>query len=524
MFRQAVRRNPNKLPTGILESIPAPDEGWDAVSPLTDMDPKRAIIIDNLTPRPGYLELRKGSFSWATGLGGNVETLLVWRGSTEKMFGAAAGTIWDITATGAASATTITGQTNDRYQSVNFSNTAGNFIVAVNGADPAVNFDGTTWATSPAITGVSSGTLIDIWAHKKRLYFVQKDSLKVWYLSIAAIGGAAQQFDLGPIFTEGGTILCTGTWTFDGGNGVDDYWVVITDQGEVAIYQGDDPASASTWALVGTYRIGFPLSRRSILKTGGDLAVITSDGIVPLSAALRTDRTASGRIALSARIQNEFVKAVSAYKSNFGWDGLSYPKGNLAIFNIPVVGSVLSYQYVVNVLTGAWGRWLGQNAFCWEIFNDRLYFGAASGIVFEADKGSTDNGTAITADLKCAFNYFKRHGQRKKFTMIRPIIRTDSTVMPAIEMNVDYEERVPTATPTVTLPTATGLWDVGLWDVATWGDSLVVRNDWTGCNGIGVCGAVRMRIIGTAGSASIPVDTIVQVIGFDVIYESGGYV
>lgn len=523
-MRIATRRNVAKLPTALLETIPAPDEGWDAVSSLTDMDPRRAILLDNLTCRPGYVEFRKGHYLFASGMGGNVESLIVYRGALEKMFGAADGKIWDISSGGAASSV-VTGMSNDRWQYINYSTTGGNYVLAVNGGDAPRQFDGTTWTASTISgTGLTPANLIDVMAHKRRIYLVEKNTLQFWYLPVGSITGTAVKFDLGPIFTEGGTLAAVGTWTFDGGNGVDDYAVFITDQGEVAIYQGDDPGSSSAWALVGQYRIGFPLSRRSVLKTGGDLAIITSDGIVPLSQALRTDRAASGRFSLTARIQNQFAAAVTAYKSNFGWDGIAYPAGNLAIFNVPVIQSSVSHQYVINVITGGWSRWTGQNAFCWAIYDDKLYFGGASGRVFQADKGSLDYDQPITVDLKTAFNYFKRRGQRKRFTMVRPIIRTDGTVNPAIEINADYEESTPTAQATVVVPDNLGLWDVGLWDDAVWGDELKVRNDWTGASGIGVCGAVRMQATYQGGSTSNAVDTTVHIIGFDVQYEPGGYI
>ena len=161
---------------------------------------------------------------------------------------------------------------------------------------------------------------------------------------------------------------------------------------------------------------------------------------------------------------------------------------------------------------------------CWAIYNDKLYFGGASGRVFEADKGSLDYDQPITVDLKTAFNYFKRRGQRKRFTMVRPIIRTDGTVNPAIEINVDYAEVSPTAQATVVVPDNLALWDVALWDAGVWGDELKVRNDWTGASGIGVCGAVRMQATFQGGSVSNAVDTTIHVIGFDIQYEPGGYI
>ncbi|WP_230681797.1 hypothetical protein, partial [Streptococcus pneumoniae] len=44
----------------IGKAIPAPVGGWDAQSPLANMPPENAVILDNFIPRAGYVELRRG--------------------------------------------------------------------------------------------------------------------------------------------------------------------------------------------------------------------------------------------------------------------------------------------------------------------------------------------------------------------------------------------------------------------------------------------------------------------------------
>ena len=41
-------------------TIPAPIKGWDASSPLANMDPAAAIVLDNWFPEPAYVRLRAG--------------------------------------------------------------------------------------------------------------------------------------------------------------------------------------------------------------------------------------------------------------------------------------------------------------------------------------------------------------------------------------------------------------------------------------------------------------------------------
>ncbi len=97
-------------------------------------------------------------------------------------------------------------------------------------------------------------------------------------------------FPLGAIFHRGGYVIGIGSFSNDAGEGPDDYLCFITNNGEVAVYQGTDPDSASTFALVGRFSVGMPIGRRCTVRVNGDLGIITQDGIVSMQAALRFSR------------------------------------------------------------------------------------------------------------------------------------------------------------------------------------------------------------------------------------------
>jgi hypothetical protein len=474
------------------------------------MPAENAVILDNFIPRAGYVELRKGYVPWQEGVPLPTESLMVWRGGNatiaDDIFAAAGGSIYDVTIQNDAPVEVFSGAGNARWQWINFANDAGTFLVAANGSVEPVYYDGTSFA-STAITG-SAGvitldprTLVDVMDHKGRLFFVQENSLRCWFLEPFAIQGDANLLDLGPIFDKGGSILCQATWTLDGGSGADDLAVWVTTQGQVAVYQGLDPSDANNWALVGVYDIGLPLSRRSLIKYGSDLVVLTTDGVVPLSQALKLDRAQENLVALTQKIQNAFQQATTRYRGNFGWEGTLYPKGTLAIFNVPTADLTRSEQYVQNVQTGAWCRFTGINAFCWAVANDQMYFGAADSVCLW-DTGYADNTTGIVGDIKTAFNYFGSRGSLKKFEMLQPVLRIGADLAPAVEIVTDFKEKIPTAVPT-TITTTGGRWDTGLWDVATWANSVETRDSWTSVTGIGYCGAVRMRV---APNATLYID------------------
>ncbi|MGK3945817.1 hypothetical protein ABK046_46665, partial [Streptomyces caeruleatus] len=85
-----------------------------------------------------------------------------------------------------------------------------------------------TGVSTPAITGVTTSTLAHVTLFKNRLFFVQNNSMNVWYLPVNSIGGTASMLDLGSVFRRGGRVEACYTWTLDAGDGSDDHFVVIS--------------------------------------------------------------------------------------------------------------------------------------------------------------------------------------------------------------------------------------------------------------------------------------------------------
>jgi hypothetical protein len=360
---------------------------------------------------------------------------------------------------------------------------------------------------------VTTTNLIHVNVWKNRVYFVEKSSLKVWYLPTASIGGAAASIDFTALFSRGGYLMAMATWTLDAGYGMDDHAVFITSQGQVAIYRGTDPSSASDFSLVGVYDIGSPVGRRCFEKFGSDLLLITYDGLVPLSKALLTSRVNSG-ISLTDKIQQAMSDAVITSGSNFGWQCVLYPRENVVLLNVPVSGQI--QQYVMNTITGAWCRFTNWSALCWERFNDRMYFGTTGKVCLAFD-GTNDAGTNIAADGLQAFSNFGANTSLKRWVLCRPILYSDSpSVGVSIGLGVDYDVDPVVNTPSFSSVGTTGLWDIGLWDAATWGGSLAIRKDWQNLQGVGYSAALRMKTASNVGQ--------VQWASTDFVMEDGGIV
>ncbi len=507
------------------DSVPASVGGWDTLSPLASMEPDHAVVLDNWIPRPGYLEVRKGSQSFSSISGGSttsINTLMAYNApnTTNSMFFAVAGTtIYNVTAGSTASATSVTTLGSSQCQYVNHSNNAGNhFLIMVNGTDTEQIYNGSTWSNL-SVTGFTAGSAVNVATHKGRLWFAVNNSTTAYYLPVGAISGAATNFELGPFFPMGGYLQAIGTWTIDTKQTVDEYIAFISSRGEVVVYEGTDPSSSSTWSEVGTYRVGAPIGRRCFTKIAGNLFLICVDGLIPMTEMLSTDRAADNRVSPFAQIMDTVRSSAKLYQANFGWQFTSYPRGQLGILNVPTSQNSVSLQYVINTLTGAPCRFLGMNANTWEIFNDAAYFGGNDGNVYLFDTDSADGSTPITATVQTAFNYFGKRGIRKKFNSVRPLLTTDHTITPGLGINVDYDNSGIATTPSIG-GVANALWDSAVWDTAIWPNPSSHVIQWQTVAGEGFAASIIMTATTTKTGNSQ--GSTLQLNAFDINMEPGG--
>lgn len=509
---EPLRNNNSRRMTARGFSVPPSVGGLNARDELANMDERDALILENFFPEPSYLVLRKGYAVHATGMTGTIESLMEWHGPGNRKLKAAVGSaIYDVSSAGAVGVAEVTGLANARFQTVNFTTPGGTFLMICNGADSMRSYDGTTWAT-PAITVATSSTFIYPVSFKNRLWFVQKDTTVAWYLPTNSIAGAATSFDLGPLFKLGGKLVAIGTMSQDAGDGPDDYLCFVSSRGEIIIYQGTDPSSATTWAIVGSYRVGLPIGQRPLIDVGGDLAIISTDGVISIVKMMQLDRSVAETAAITSKIQNIFNVLTQTYGGNFGWQGIVYPKSTAVYFNVPM--SATRYvQYVMNTITGSWCSYTNMNGACWGLLGDDLYFGGTDGIVYKADTGYFDNNGPITANLKTAWNYFKSKGQNKFFTLYRPVLQTNGAPSITMAMNTDFNDIAPTGPITIG-GVGNSLWNSAIWSAGTWGGDQTLSVIWETPQAVGYCGSIRLRAI------SLGQNLIIN--SFDVQAQLGG--
>lgn len=593
--------------TAVVVSHPVPTGGVNARDALAAMEPTDAISMNNLFPTPSYVQIRNGNQAWATGLPTFVETVMAYNGiAARKLFGASGAGIYDTTAQGAVGAAVVTALTSARWQHAMFNSGGGNVLLAVNGADAPLRYDGSAQGgvqllttlvggatytngtyTNVALTGgagtlakativvagavvtavtiTSPGTayavgnvlsalaasiggtgsgfsitvqtiggwstttisgtntltggalnpnnLITVTIFKQRTWYIENNTMNVWYGGVTAYQGALTILPLGAIFKMGGSLTQMATWTIDNVSGINDYAAFITSEGEVAVYQGYDPSAVATWSLVGVFLMGRPIGRRCIVKYGSDVLVIGADGLTPLSKALLTDRSQPD-VMLTNKIMNAINADVQSYAANFGWQCIEHPIGNKLILNVPEITDGAAHQWVMNTATAsnAWTQFNNWNAQCWEVQQDNLFYGT-NGTVYLADVGYSDSGAAITVDVQPAFSYLDVQSE-KRFLMVRPIFRTSAPLNPTITLNIDFDNQqnpAPLFTGGATAP-----WNTSPWNTTPWGGvyPLFLKRDWIGVSGVGYVASPRISFQTT--------NINYQWQSIDIMYEAGG--
>lgn len=515
------QRQKTKIPqaqASATQTYPAPVGGWNARDALAAMPPTDAVALENWFPLTSYCEIRGGYSEHATGMTGNGKTLAPYNSptGTNEFYCTTASGIYEVTAAGAVGASVLA-RTNGKHQWVNFGDGTNSWLIMVNGVDAPAYYNGTTWTavtnvTSPALTGLTTTSISNVFASKSRLYFVEKDSLSIWYLSAGTAGGALTEFDLAGIAKKGGYLVAGATWTVDGGDGPDDRIVFATSEGEYIVYAGTNPSSSAAWSLVGVYEIGKPLGRRCFQKYGGDLVIVTQNGAFPLAAALQS-ATIDYKLALSFKIENAFTEAARSYGSIFGWEAIVYPARSALIVNVPHQEDAEHEQYVMNTITKSWCKFKEWDAETFGIFNGQLYF-AVGTKVMKAWTGTIDGTSDIVAYGKTAFSYFGKAGLLKHFKLFGPVLSVNGTISFLTDIDVNFGDSPITGT--ATYSTVSGAsWNVDNWDAGFWAAGQEIVMGWTSPDeypGYSAAGKIKV----TTGELTV------QWMSSQYVYEYGG--
>jgi hypothetical protein len=491
-------------------SFPAPINGLNARDSLALMKPTDAIILNNVFPTPTEVVLRNGKLHFAT-FTGNQESILLYNGLTQtKVFGGVVDgstrSIFDMTGAGAVGAEVVGGAgatvqalTSTRFDYVNCGTTGGMFLLACNGADTPLEYDGTTWSVSASTHAtLTEANLFTVALYGGRVWYAEKNTFNVYYLPAGAKSGALVQLNLAALFKDGGSINSIITVS-DATAEVADYIAFYSTMGEMIAFTGD-VADATSWRIAAKFKIGRPVTtgNRTWCSWGVDALVACADGVLPIRKALAAGDRAqavSQGLTVTDRIATLVNYDLQAHGARFGWDLVVHPTNNKIILNVPTAELSTSRQWVMNTRHGAWCSFSGWDAFCFAVSRDQLYYGGA-GYLAKADNDTyfNDDGDAIFGESKQAYNHFGSRTRTKLASMLQATFSMDGSIQISVSVDTDYA--------TQEMPAMAVLAGIGgdpfggLWDAA-WGGALVVQRPWFGLEGEGFAFAPRIKVSST---------------------------
>lgn len=420
------------------------------------------------------------------------------------------------------------------WTAANHTNAGVSVVAIANGVDTPRYYNGSTWNTC-AITSAQKNRTLDptrlngCIIHHRRIFFFEQGTLNLWYLDQDAVNGPAYIIPIAPVVRNGGQIVAIGSETPEGGRSQQDRLVVVTDQGEMVVYTGSNPATASTWSAAAVYEVSEPIGQRCLLRYGGDLLFASKDGVLPISGITSKPDPERPLTAITDEIRNAYHAAALTGVGSPLWNMVDNEHHKLTLINVPYYGGTVQF---VKPADGGWSAFSGLNATCWLSVGDDLFFGREDGSVFRL-AGNQDDGQPITAYLVEAFSKFGTTA-RKVFHRIRPVYDNPARIRPRMGLFVNYQA-VPgvigsptnSFTPNPTIPLMESNWD---WSQVTWGaaplpwtqDVRGQSNSWRGISGNGASAAVY-HVVTANGSVTYWGSTVTY-LGSTIAYESGGQI
>lgn len=411
-------------------SIPPPIDGMDYVSPPDQIPPTRARDLLNYYVfdwgiRPVQKQVTYTTFAEAIGSmhpidagGGITPCILIF--TTTKLWRAVPSV---------PSTTNITGAfviTSNNWNCNQFNK----HVFMFNGTDAPLKYEIST--TTLSLAGFTTGgapvpSLKQGWNYKQKQYAFQANTTIVWYTdTFSAITGPMTAVDFGDIFHTFGSIVFGTSWSYNQGLSNDELMVVVSENGEVLVFSGLDPAAAD-WALVSRATIPRPIGAKCFSKLGQDILIGTSRGIISLKDVFAGRNEDATYFSVSRNINPiSLANCEVAFNKNLPF--LYFQGSNTSTNDYSL--------YVLNYERGAWSRinnsyvssgrpatlaWLGGGDL--TVGSNTLYLGFndVSNTLISINDVTTDT-TGVVSTWKTPFMSFGSI-YRKTIKLVRTTIR-----------------------------------------------------------------------------------------------------
>ncbi len=519
---QALRSGQTNLVQRVTST--APINGLVSQKPIAAMTPQDALQLRNFWVKPYGLELRPGYRIHQNTLNDPVNTLMPYEArfpGDSKLFAVTFQGIYDVTSRqdnpvqpprDVTFSSQIPGTT-DTLSWIQFNTLGENFLCVVGETNGYWTFSTSTgWVQHDA--GVAPGDIdgtdplpfdyITSW--KRRLWFVKTGETKAFYLPVNQIAGEVEEFDFGPYMRQGGTVQQLVSWTRDGGDGLDDFLIVIGSQGDVISYQGTDPANADTFAMVGIWDVGrVPDNRRIAMKSGGDVQVLCETGVIPLSELFSGALKFGSVESMGFNIQTILARKLSANLDEPQWEILYYPREEQVMIKEPVtINEIAARIWTASVHNDAWSQLVNLPIQTMVVFESTMFGSDQDGNVYELFIGNSDNvgfdglpNEDLVGQVQTGFTNYDM-AELKRCQLVEPVFQGSSAPGVQVIMRSEFDFNVLPGSPQFFAPNDGSFWDVDFWDQAFWSGSQNTYMAWAGSGCLGRYMSLFLSVRGPA--------------------------
>ena len=505
-------------------TMPPPYGGLDLVSPIDNMEPTFALELVNVFPGPNAPTVRLGYEQFASiGVSSPIATAatLELKDASSQLIATTATNIYKVTTGAVASsikgATTVT---NGEFQTITYANN----LYMCNGVDDAKVYTGTGNVQDVTFTGVAKSSLINVTTYKERLYFVEKNTAKVWYggLQVTGVAGtpALTSFDFQYVFSKGGYLVGIGSFSTNTSMTSQDYFWACSSEGEIVFYNGTYAGDPTSWSLSAKYYIGRPLGYRAFVRYNNDIWIITEQGIVPISGLFMSDPEAAVQV-VSYKVNPLISEYASLIPFDHQWTGFFWPQGRRIYISVPVTGNSCRFL-VYSIDTKGWSLFQlydDQHAFSSCLFNKKPYYASATGVIWKGETGQADAITATDSQSinfvgRTAFSFYGSRSNYKAFKDIRPLLKVKRGISLGMILDTDFKQSNGALPLVTTTPGTFTPWG-SPWG-SLWSASIEYTFDRFATKGQGHSACIKF-----GGSLK---NSTMQILGFEVRYDMGGQV
>lgn len=539
-FRQGQTRRGQEIQLR-TRNISAPIRGIDSRIATTLEAPYHCAYCFNLVPSEFGMQVRSGYREWQIGLDdgnpGAVRTIIPFdgiedAGADDRLFAATPEGIWDVTVQDGTPVlkvafADITGEAGYGVYAHYVDNAGANSLFFADSKNGLFAYDpvADTWAQAAGITGPTVTDIRFVVLHKQRLWLIEENDTKAWYLPVGSASGAATEFFFGSKFRHGGSLEGIFSWSVDGGAGLDDLFVAVSHAGDVLVYEGDDPSSAATWSSRGVYYIGeLPQGPFFGAEHGGELYLLSAQGLIGMSDLLRgVNALENATDTISQKITSLIRITLARTAGMNGWHVRNVPSLGGLLIQTPAVPGLPPIQFFYNFAAQGWGFWRDVPMTAFDSWNGSIAFGDGDGRILymnttrdEVELEAPEDqlrGKPIKYSVLTSFSRYDEPGRFKQVKIIRPDFITRGKPEFRAEARYDYnvDEIVSGITPAVQ---DYAVWDLDAWDAGLWAPGRVDGANRAG-GAVGSGRAVAIAMVGYASEET-------RFVGWDVVYTLGG--